>query len=163
MSPRGLPERAHFCGIPPREGEGSAGAIRRIHLVGKQSTKSNPIRSVSISILAKWPPSLGDFHPLGSLPSSSPQDPDSRRSLCADQIRSTLLRLLRRHCNTAVVRSTSIPFGCNDFSSSVCDTPLTRDSSSRNILPPRAGSKRTALSKSPNDPVAGLSPESVES
>jgi hypothetical protein len=163
VSSRGLPKRVHICWLPPGESEPPAGAVRRICVVGKPSTTSNRSTSGSISFVAKRSSSVGVLHRVGSLPSPPRQDVHVHRLLCASQSRSAVCRLLRRHWNTAVVRSTYIPFSCNDLSRSVCNTPLTRDSSRRNILPARAGSKRTALSKSPNGPVAGLSPKNVES
>ena len=162
MSSRGLPKGTRICWLHQREGEGPAEAIRRIFVVGKPSTISGSNALGSISFLAKWSSRVGVLHRVGSLPSPPRQDVHLHRLLCASQSRSAVLRLLGRHWNTTVVRSTYIPFGCSDFSRSVCNTPLTRDSSRRNMFPTRAGSKRPALSKSPNGPVAGLSPENVE-
>jgi len=162
VSSRGLPKGTRICWLHQREGEGPAEAIRRIFVVGKPSTISNSGALGAISFLAKWSSCLGVLRLVGSLPSPPRQDVHLHRFLCASRSRSAVLRLLRRRCNTAVVRSTHIPFSCNDFSRSVCNTPLTRDSSRRNIPPARGRSKRTALSKSPNGPVAGLSPENVE-
>ena len=163
MSPRGLPRRAPVCRVRPREGEARAGAIQRIFVVGKPSTISGSNALGSISFLAKWSSRVGVLDRVGSLPSPPRQDVHLHRHLCASQSRLAALRLLRRHCNTAVAPSTHIPFSCNDFLRSACNTPLTIDSSRRNIPSPRGRSKRTALSKSPNGPVAGLSPENVES
>jgi len=163
VSSRGLPKRAHICWLPPGESETFAGAVRRICVVGKPSTMSDSSALETISFLAKWSSCVGVLHRVGSLPSPPRQDVRVLRLLCASQSRSAVLRSLRRHCNTVGICSTHKPFSCNDFSSNVCNMPLTRDSSRRNIPPLGGSSKRTALSKSLNGPVAGLSQENVES
>lgn len=163
MSGRAVRRRPHLSWLALREGVPSAGANRRNVLVGKQSAISERNTSRSISIPAKWSSSLGHLHRVGSFPNSSGRDPDLARLLCAGQIRSAVLRLRRSSGKTPAARFRPNLFSCNDFSSGVCYKPLTRDSSGRNIPPLTAGSKRTALSKSPNGPVEGLSPEIVES
>jgi len=163
VSPRAVPRRVHLSWLDPRKCELPAGANRLIWLVGKQSAISKRNTSRSISFLGELSYSLGVLHRLGSLPSPPQQDVHLGRSLCAGRIRSALLGLLRSYSKTPTVRSTHNLFSCNDFLRGVCNTPLTRDCSGRNIPPPRGGWKCTALSKIPNGPVAGLSPENVES
>ncbi len=137
MSRRGLPNRAHICRLLQRGGEVPAGAIRRILLVGKQSTISERNTSGSISIPVKWASILGHFHRVGSFPNSPEQDTDLGRSLRAGQIRSAVLRLRRSNCKTLAARFSHNLFGCNDFSSGVCYKTLTKGSSERNMPPHR--------------------------
>ena len=160
MSPRGVPRRAHVTWVAAREYDPPSGANRYICSVGKQSTISRSSASRSMSFPTKWSSCVGVEHRVGSLPSPPRQDVHLDRLLRASQSRSAELR---RACNAAIVRSSSIPFSCNDFSSGACYKTLTTDCSERNIPSLRGGSKRTALSKRPNGPVAGLSPENVES
>jgi len=163
VSGRGVRRRACLSRLALREGLPSAGANRRNWLVGKQSTISNHNTSRSISIPGKWSSCLGAFHRVGSLPSPLQQGAHLGRLLGAGQIRSAVLRLLRDCCNTPIVRSTHNLFSCNDFSRSVRNTALTRRRSERKIAPRSGTSKRSPLCKSPNGPVAGLSPEILES
>ena len=163
MSPGALPRRVHVSWLAPRDCEPPAGANRYIWLVGKQSTQSNRNTSRFISFLAELSSCLGVLRRLGSLPSRPQQGVYWRHFVGAGRIRSAELRLLRINRNAAAVQTISNSFNCNDVIRSICYKPLTRDCSGRNILLARGRSKRTALSKSPNGPVAGLSPENVES
>src|SRR5438876_12328846 len=104
MSPRGFPRRAQIIWLAPRQGEPPAGANRCIGLVGKQSTISNLNPSRSISFVAELSYSLAVLRRLDSLPSTPEQDVHLDRLLCARQIRSVALRLLRSSCDTAPVR-----------------------------------------------------------
>src|SRR5207302_9037741 len=157
-----LPKRAPVCWPPPREGETLARATLRFCLVGKPSTISSCSMSGLVSFLAKWSSSLGDFNPLGSLANSPQQNEDSGSPVCAAQLKSAVLRARRSSCKTRLARFIHNLFSCNDFLSGVCYKTLTMRSSERKISPPRVGSKRPALSKSPHAHAAGLSPENVE-
>lgn len=163
MSPRIVPRGVHCSQPPPRECEPPAGANHNILVVGKQSRISNRNGSRSISIPAEFRFCGSTLRRLGSLPSPPRQDVQLARLLFALRIRSAVLGLLRSYSKTERVRSTHNLFSCNDFSSTICNKPLTRDCSGRSIPPCGGVWKRTALSKSPNGPVAGLSPENVES
>ncbi len=163
MSPRGLPRRAPVCWLPPREGEVPTGAIRRSCLVGKPSKISNCSRSESISFVEEWSSCLGVLHHVVSLPISKQQDLNLGRLLRAGEIGSGLLRSLRSCDKTPTAQSANNLFSCNVFSLGIYATALTKGCSGRKISPLRGRSKRTGLSKSPNGPVAGLSPENVES
>lgn len=163
MSRRGLPRRVHLSWLAPGDCESPAGANRRNWLVGKQSTISNRKRSRLASFLGESSSSLGTLYGVRSFPGAPRQDEQLRGLRSESQSRSALLHFLRSYPKTPTARFTHIPFSCNDFSSGACYKTLTTDCFERNIPSPRGGSKRTALSKSPNGPVAGLSPENVES
>ncbi len=126
MSPRAVPRRARFSWLAPRKCEPPAVANRYIWLVGKQSKVSNRNTSGSISFVEKWSSCIGAFPPVGFLTSPPQQGAHLGRFLCAGQIRSDELRLLKSNCNTAAVRSIHNPFSCNNLSSSVRSTFLTR-------------------------------------
>jgi len=162
VSPRPLARRTRLSCPVRREGEDVAEAMQRICVVGKPSTMSSNCTSGSISFLAKWSSSLGDFHFLGSLPNSPQQNGDSGRSVCAAQIRSALLGSLRSRHGTPITQSSNNLFSCNAFPVGIRSTALTKDYSGRKISTHRGGSKHTALSNGPNGPVAGLSPENAE-
>ena len=144
MSARALPRRAHFFWVAPREYEPPAAANRRNWLVGKQSTISNRNTSGSVSIFAELSSCLCVFYHLDSLPSTPQQDVHLDRLLCARQIRSVELRLLKSNCNTEAVRSTHNPLSCNDFSIGAWNTALTKGSSARNMSPHKARSRCVA-------------------
>jgi len=163
VSPRALPRQGRLSWPAPRESEPPAGADRSSWLVGKQSTTSNRNASRSITFLAELSCCLCVLHRLGTLPSPPQQDVHLSRLPCAGQIRSALLRLLRSYSKTSAARSIDNFFVCNEYSLILRSTALTRDCSGRKISPPRGRSKHTALSKSPNGPIAGSSPENVES
>jgi len=163
VSPRALPRRVRVPWLAPRESEARAGAIGRVCVVGKPSTISNSSTSRSISIVAELSSCFGVFHRLGSLPSPPQQDLHLGRTLCAGQIRSALSRLTRSSCDSATVRSTIKPCSCYDLSRGVRSKSLTRRGSERKIAAQSGTPKRSSLCKSPNGPVAGLSPENVES
>ena len=149
MSPRAVPRRVRVPWLAPRKSEARAGAIGRICVVGKPSTISNSSTSRSISIVAELSSCFGVFHRLGSLPGPRRQDVQLGRLLCAGQIRSGELGLLKSTCNTAAVRSIHKPFSCNDFSRSVCDTALTKGFSGRNITLHIARSRCAASAEFP--------------
>jgi hypothetical protein len=164
VSPRRLPKRAHIHGLPPQEGEGSAGAIRRTWLVGKQSAKPNPNRSASTSVLVKRSSSLGNFHRVSSLLSPPRQDAHSGSLVGAGQIGSAALSFPSGRGKT--LQKPDLPISClvvTIFSRSQRSMSLTGGCSGRKISPARRRSKRIALCKSPNGPVAGVSPENAES
>src|SRR6266478_5084121 len=149
VSPRAVPRRVRVPWLAPRESEARAGAIGRICVVGKPSTISNRNTSGSISILAELSSCLGALHPACCLPTPPQQGAHLGRLLCAGQIRSAELLLLKSNCNTAAVRSIHKPFGCNDFSRSVCDTALTKGFSGRNITLHIARSRCAASAELP--------------
>ncbi len=137
MSPRALTRRGRLSWPTPREGENPTGAVRRIWLVGKQSTISNRTTSRLTSFLRERSSCLGDLHRVGSFPSSPQQDAALGRLLRAGQTRSAGLRLRRSSCKTSVARFSHNLFSCNDFSSAVYYKTLTKGSSERNMPPHR--------------------------
>jgi len=163
MRPRVLPRRVYLSWLAPGRYELPAGANRCISLVGKQSTLSNRNTSGSISIVAELSSCLCVFYHLDLLPTTPQLDVRLDRLLCARQIRSAELRLLRTSCDTGTVRSISKPFRSNNLSRGIRSRYLTRRCSERRIIAHSGTSKRSSLCKSPNGPVAGLSPENVES
>ena len=150
VSPRAVPRRVRVPWLAPRESEARAGAIGRICVVGKPSTISNSSTSRSILIVAELSSCFGALHPACCLPTPPQQGAHLGRLLCAGQIRSGELGLLKSNGNTAAVRSIHKPFGCNDFSRSVCDTALTKGFSGRNITPHIARSRCAASAELPN-------------
>ena len=163
MSPRVVPGRDHVSRQSPREGEASAGRCRRIWLVGKQSTKANGgIPSTSL-LPTEWPPGFGLFRDASSLPWLPLQGAYLVDLRLADETRSGVVCLLRNSSNTTTCQCSSKFFGCHDLIIVAGLRGLTTESPKR-YIPVRSGrSRRGGLSKSPNGPVEGLSPEIVES
>jgi len=131
VSPRAVPRRAQFFWLAPREYEPPTAANRRNWLVGKQSTISNRNTSGPVSIFAELSSCLCVFYHLDSLSRTPQQDVHLDRLLCARQIRSVELPLLRSSCDTGTVGSISKPFSGNDLSRSIRSTSLTRGCSER--------------------------------
>src|SRR5229473_1012120 len=81
----------------------------------------------------------------------------------ADPTRSAVRRLLRSSSNTTLARFAHKPFSLHELPSGVRTRGLTGGSPERYIAVRRGRSRRGGLSKSPNGPVGGLSPEILES
>ncbi len=163
MSPRVVPRRDHLSRQSPREGAGRAGSCRRIWLVGKQSTKSNGWILAATSFSTEWLPRFGLFHGASSLPGLPSQGVYSGGSRRANQTRSGVVCLLRNSSNTRICECSSKFFGCHDLPIVAGLRGLTAGSPKRYIPVRRGRSRRGGLSKSPNGPVEGLSPEILES
>ena len=163
MSPRAVPKRAHLSWMAPREGEPLAGAIRSTSLVGKQSKKSNRWILAAISFATEWWPRLSLFHDASSLPWLPSEGVYLGGLRRANQSRSGVVCLLRNSSNTRTRQCSSKLFGCHDLPIVSGLRGLTAESPKRYIPVRRGRSRRGGLSKSPNGPVEGLSPEIVES
>ncbi len=163
MSPRVLTRRGRLSWPTPREGENPAGAIRRIWLVGKQTTISNRNSLAATSFLAEWSPRLVLFCGVSPAPCLPRQAGCLARLRYADPTRSAVLRLLRSTDDTTSVRFARNPFSLHELPSGVRRRGLTCGSPERYITVRRGRSRRSGLTKSPNGPVEGLSPEIVES
>jgi len=166
MSPRAMPRRTQLSWPTPREAEDHGGASRRILLVGKRTTNSNRNTLAATSFLAEWSPRFVLFY---SFYGASPAPCLPRQAGClarlrhADPTRSAVLRLQRSSSNTTPVRFAHKAFSLHELPSGVRRRGLTTESPKRYIPVRRGRSRRGGLSKSPNGPVEGLSPEIVES
>jgi hypothetical protein len=162
MSARAVSRQPHLSWPTPRECEPPAGADRYIWLVGKQSTISNRNTSQLTSLLGERWSYVSVFHRVCSLGRPQRLDLHLGSPLGAGQIGTRVLWF--REVGARLQKS-ALPITC--LVVMIClhgqrSLSLTGGSSRRKISPPRGRSKRTALSKSPNGPVAGLSPECGE-
>ena len=163
MSPRVVLGRDHVSRQSPREGEASAGRCRRIWLVGKQSTNANRGIPSATLVPTEWSPGFGLFHDASSWPWLPLQGAYLGGLLRAIQTRSGVVCLLRNSSHTKTCQFSSKFFGCHDLPIVAGFRGLTAESPKRYIPVRRGRSRRGGLSKSPNGPVEGLSPEIVES
>ncbi len=163
MSPRAVPRRARLSWLPPRKCEPPAGANRYIGLVGKQSTHSSRRTSAATSFPTERSPSFDLFRDASSLPWLPSEGVYLGGLRRANQSRSGVVCLLRNSSNTRICQCSSKLFGCHDLPIVAGFRGLTAESPKRYIPVRRGRSRRGGLSKSPNGPVEGLSPEIVES
>ena len=163
MSPRAVSRRAYLSWLSPRECKPPAGADRCIWLVGKQSKNSNRRILAATSSPTDWSPGFALFHDASSLRSLPLQGAYLGGLRRANQTRSGVVCLLRNSSNTTTWRLSSKFFGYHDLPIVAGLKGLTAESPKRYIPVRGGGSRRGGLSKSPNGPVEGLSPEIVES
>lgn len=156
MSPRAVHRPAYLSRQSPREGEVSAGRCRRIWLVGKQSKHSNRRILAATSSPTDWSPGFGLFYRATPVPCLPRQGGCLVRLRSADLTASAMLRLLSSNKYTTAGRFSRNLFGLHELPSSIRRRGLTRGGPERYIT-------IGGLTKSPNGPVAGLSPEIAES
>jgi len=156
VSPRSMPRRTHLSWPTPREGENPARVVRRIRLVRKPTTITNRSSLAPTSFLEESTPLFVLFYRASSGPCLSRQAGRLVRLRYADLTRSAMLRLLTSSENTTAGRFGSKLFGLHELPIGVYARGLTRGGPERYIT-------IGGLTKSPNGPVAGLSPEFVES
>jgi hypothetical protein len=162
VSPRAVSRRAHLSWLVPRECK-PTGADRCIWLGGKQSTHSSRRTSAATSFRTECSPSLGLFRDASSLPWLLLQGAYLVGLPGANRTRPGVVCLLRNSSNTMTCRFSGKFFGYNDLPIVAGLKGLTAESPKRYIPACRGRSRRGGLSKSPNGPVEGLSPEIVES
>jgi len=162
VSRRAVPRRARLLCLAPRECEPPAGANRCIEMVGKQSTNSNRRILAATSSPTGWSPGFGLFHDASSWPWLPLQGAYLGGLRSANQTRSGVVCLLRNRRNTTTRQCSSKFFICYDWPIVAGLRGLTAESPKRYIRVGRGRSRRGGLSKSPNGPVEGLSPEIVE-
>ena len=163
MSPRGIPRRAHLPWLAPRECKPHAGADRCIWLVGKQSTNSNRRILAATSFPTEWSSGFGLFHDASSWPWLPLQGAHLGGLRRANQTRSGAVCLPRNSGNKTTRQCSNKFFGFHDLPIVAGFRGLTTESPKRYIPVRRGRSRCGGLSKSPNGPVEGLSPEIVES
>jgi len=147
----------------PRECEPPARANRYIWLVGKRSTSSNRRISAATLFPTEWSPGFGLLRDASSLPWLPSQGAYLGGLPRANQARSRVVCLLRNSSNTTTCQFSSKFFSCHDLPIVAGLRGLTTERPKR-YIPVRSGrSRHRGLSKSPNGPVEGLSPEIVES
>jgi len=156
VSPLTVPNRGHLSWSDPREGKNPAGAVRPIGLVGKQTTNSNRDTLAPTSFLAEWSPRFVLFYRATPAPCLPRQGGSLARLRSADLTTSAMLGLLSSNKYAAAGRFSRNLFGLHELPSGIRRRGLTRGGPERYIT---IGS----LTKRPNGPVAGLSPEFVES
>lgn len=163
MTRRAVPTGAHLSPPAPKECENPARAIRRIALVGKQTTLSYRSILAATSFLAEWSPQFGVLDCSSPAPGLARQAGCANRSRYIDSTRSAVLRLPRSVDNSATPRFARNPFCCYELTSGFRTRGLTKGSSERYTAVLRGRSRRASLIQSPNDPLARLSPEILES
>ncbi len=162
MSPRAVPSRDHLCWLGHREGKNPAGALRQIGLVWKPTTILNLHILAATSFLAEWSPRFVLFNRASPAPCLPRQAGCLSRLRYADLTRSAALRLPKGSSQTTTDRFACKLFSLHELPSVVRRRGLTGGSPERYIAVCRGRSRRSGLSKSPNGPVAGLSPEILE-
>jgi len=163
VSPRTLTRRGRLSWPTPRECENSAGAIRRIRLVWKPTTLSYRSILAGTSFLAEWWPRFVLFYGASPAPCLPRQAGSLACLRDADLTRSTVLRLPKSSRQATTGRFACKLFSLRQLPSGVRRRGLTRGDPERYTAIHRGRSRRGGLSKSPNGPVGGLSPEIVES
>ena len=163
MSPRAVSRRVHLPWLAPREWEPSAGAHRCIWLVGKQSTNSNRRILAATSFPTERSRGFGLSHDASSWPWLRLQGAYLVDLRLADETRSSAVCLLRDGSHTKTCQCSCKFFCFHDLPIVAGLRGLTTESPKRYIQVRRGRSRRGGLSKSPNSPVEGLSPEIVES
>ncbi len=163
VSPRVVLGRDHVSRQRPGEGEAYAGRCRRIWLVGKQSTNANRGIPSATLVPTEWSHGFGLFRDASSLPCLPLQGAYLVDLRLADETRSGVVCLLGNSSHTKTCQCSSKFFGCHDLTIVSGLRGLTTESPKRYIPVRRGRSRRGGLSKSPNGPVEGLSPEIVES
>ncbi len=163
MSPRAVSRRAYLSWLAPRECKPPAGAGRCIWLVGKQSTNSNRNTFPAASFLAEWSPRLVLFCGASPAPCLPRQAGCLARLRYADLTRSAVLRLPKSSSQTTTGRFAGKLFSLRELPSGVRRRGLTGGGPERYTAIYRGMSRCSGLSKSPNGPVAELSPEILES
>lgn len=163
MSTRTAPRRAHLSVSTPREGENLVEVLSQVGLVGKQTTISIRNTLEAPSFLAEWLPRFVLFHPAGLLPCPPRQAVHLALLRSPGQTGSAVLRLPKSSRQTATDKFAHKLFGLHELPSGVRRRGLTRGGPERYTAIHRGRSRRGGLSKSPNGPIARLSPEIVES
>jgi hypothetical protein len=163
VSPRAVSRRAHLPWLAPRECKPPAGADRCIWLVGKQSTNPNRTILAATSFPTAWSPGFGLFHDASSSPWLPLQGAYLGGLRRANQTRSGVVCLLRNTSKKTTCQCSSKFFDYHYLPIVAGLRGLTPESPKRYIPVRRGRSRRGGLSKSPNGPVEGLSPEIVES
>jgi hypothetical protein len=163
VSARAVSRRAYVSWLAARECKPPSGADRCIWLVGKQSTNSNRRILAATSSPNEWSPCFRLFHGASSSPWLQLQAAYSGGLPGANKTRSGLVCLPRNRSNTTTCECSSKLFGCNDLPIVSGFRGLTAETAKRYIPVRRGRSRRGGLTKSPNGPVEGLSPEIVES
>ena len=163
MSPRAFPSRGGLCWSVGRENGAPPGTIRRIWLVGKRTRNTNQNILASTSSLVGTSPCFVPFLLAGSL-RWRPLKAEYLSGLRgAAQTRSNTEGWLWRVKRATWRRGPHKLFALHDLPIAVRRRGLTGESPKRYIPVRRGRSRRGGLSKSPNGPVEGLSPEIVES
>ena len=163
MSPRAVPSQDHLCWLGHREGKNPAGALRQIGLVWKPTTISNWTILAATSFPAEWWARFVLFYRASPAPCLPRQAGCLSRLCYADLTRSAALRLPKSRRWPTTGRFACKLFSMPELPSGVRIRDLTRGNPERYTAIHRGRSRRRGLSKSPNGPVAGLSPENVES
>jgi hypothetical protein len=158
VSARAESRRDHLSRPGPGGVEGPAGVCRRIYLVGKQTKNSKRNTLAAISFLASSSPRFVLYILADSLPWLPLKAEDLSGLRSAVQTRSCAERWLGRSRNSAGRRRPHKLFAFHDLPIVVRRRGLTGESPKRYIPVRRGTSRCGGLSKSPNGPVAGLSP-----
>ena len=162
MSPRALPRQAQICWRPPSECQDPAGGVRRLWLVGKQTTNSNRTASTTPS----FPPEPSSRSVI--VRRASPRPCLSRQAgylasfRYTDLTSSAKLRLLRSASDMTLVRFAHKPLTIHELLHNLSTRGLTGLAPEGYIPPNRGRSRCSGPTESRNGPLARLSPEIVE-
>jgi len=163
VSPPTFPSRGAHCWSVGPENGAPPGTIRRIWLVGKRTTNSNRNILATTSFPGESSRFLVPFHVAGSL-CWLPRNPEYLSGLRSTaQTRSCGVRCFGSRRNATDGRCPRKLFDLHALPIAVRRRGLTGESPKRYIPVRRGRSRCGGLSKSPNGPVEGLSPENVES
>jgi hypothetical protein len=163
VSARLVSGRAHLPWLAPRECKPPIRADRSIWLVGKQTTNSNRRILAATSFPTEWSLGFGLYLDPSSCSSLPLQRAYLDRLPGENKTRSGPVCLLRNRSNTTTCQYASKFFGYHDLPIVSGFRGLTSETAKRYIQVRRGRSRRSGLSKSPNGPVEGLSPEILES
>jgi hypothetical protein len=162
LSPRALPRQAQIFRRPPSECEDPARGVRRIWLVGKQTTNSNRTASATLSFPAEPSPRSVISHRASPEPCLSRQAGYLASLRYTDLTWSAKLRLLRSTSNMTLVRFAHKSLTIHELPSSISARGLTGLAPERYIALNRGRSRCSGLTESRIGPLARLSPEIVE-
>jgi hypothetical protein len=163
VSPRTLHTGVHLSCPTPRECENPTEPIGRILLVWKPTILSDLRIRGATSFLAKCSPHFALLYCSSPAPSLARQAGCANRLGYIDSTRSAVLRLPRSRSNSTPSHYAHNLFCCYELTSGFRTRGLTKGTPERYTAVLRGRSRRASLIQSPNDPLARLSPEILES
>ena len=155
MSLRAVPRRANLSWSTSRDGGTPAGEIRRIGVVGKQTTISNRKTLAPTSFLAESSPRFLHFHRAEPVSRLERLDSHLCSLCCADQTGAGL-RLLTSSGTATLPQLARKPFSFKNFLLGVQGRGLDKEAFTRYMALHRATSRCDSSAAIANGPVPGL-------
>ena len=155
MSPRVVPSRDHLAGSDSRDEESPAGVVRRIGVVGKQTTISNRNTLAPTSFLAESSPRFPPFRRAEPVSRFQRLDGHLCSLCCADQT-GPGLRLLTSSGTATLPQLARKPFSFKNYLLGVRGRGLDKDAFTRYMGPHRATSRCDSSAEIANASVPGL-------